>query len=264
MRFCFRASLALGVVVTAAAAQAPPRAQEIQARLIAAFQQDQQALERFTHREHVVSVKEGVRDARTLKVWYVNGRAVSETIALDDRPLSAAELEAEHRRALVRDHAASQRQPPPTGVIEFAGRTYPFSRLADDYIYSDAVTRQWQGRTVWVYQARPNPAQASRSREETLLLHSAGEVWVDAEDMHVVRVAIHSTAPVRYGLGILATIHQAELELQLERRQPGLWLPEEADFAMQATVLEFDHLRRGKRQSFSDFEPAGNPRHPPR
>jgi len=250
--------LALAVVIAPAAAQAPPAAAEIQARLIAAFQQDQRALEGFTHREHVVAMKDGARDARTLQVWYVNGREVSETIALDDRVLSAAELDAERKRALIREHAAEQRQPPPTGVIEFAGRTYPFSRLADDYLYSDPVTRQWRGRTVWIYQARPNPAQPSRSREETLLLHSSGEVWVDVQDLHVIRVALHSTSPVRYGLGVLGTVHAAELTLQLERQQPGVWLPAEADFSLQATVLVLDHLRRSKQQTFSDYRPAGS------
>lgn len=248
--------LALTALALAARAQAaPPPAADIEAAIIANFERDQQALVTFEHHEHVVTVKDGERDARTLRVWYVNGHAVSETIALDDRTLSPAELAAEHQRALDRARAAAQRPPAPTGVIEFQGHTYPFARLAHDYVYTNPQTRQWMGRTFWVYQATPNPAVSSRSREESLLLRSSGEVWVDAEDQHAVRVMVHTTKPVRYGLGVLATIHQAALDLTLERQAPGLWLPAHAAFSVNATVLLFDSLHRAKTQDFSDYIP---------
>jgi len=233
----------------------PPPAAAIQARLIAAFQGDQEALLRFQHLEHVVTSRDGRRDGRTLRVWYVRGRAVSETIALDSRTLSPQELTAEHQRALQRARAAAQRPTAPAGVVEFDGQRYPFAKLADDYLYLDPQPRLWQGREIWVYQARPNPATASRSRAESLLLHSQGEVWVDAADLHVVRIALHTTSPVRYGLGVLATIHAAKLELDLQRHSHGVWLPAHADFQLSATILLVKSLTRSKQQSFSDYTP---------
>ena len=233
----------------------PPPAAAIQARLIAAFQSDQETLLRFQHLEHVVTSRDGRFEGRTLRVWYVNGRAVSETIALDSRALSPQELAAEHERALQRARSAAQRPMAPPGVVEFDGQRYPFAKLADDYLYLDPQRRIWQGREIWVYQARPNPATASRSRAESLLLHSRGEVWVDAGDLHVVHIALHTTSPVRYGLGVLATIHAAKLELDMERHSPGVWLPEQTDFQLSATILLVKSLFRSKQQSFSDYTP---------
>lgn len=233
----------------------PPPAGTIKSQLVAAFQRDQEALSGFRHQEHVSTNKDGVTDGRTLRVWYVNGHQVSETIALDGRELSPAEISAEHQRAMQRAADVTARPAPPTGTIVFEGQSYPFARLADDYIYTAAKTRMWRGRVIWVYQAYPNPDIASRSHAETMLLHSQGEVWVDAEDMHVIRIALHTVAPVHYVLGILATIHQATLELDLERYRPGLWLPAEANFQMRATVLLVRPLLRSKLQVYSDYQP---------
>lgn len=241
----------------AAAAQglppAPAATAALEQRLLVAFQADQQALLGYTHREHVVTRKDQQTDARTLSVWYVHGRAVSETIALDNRTLSNEELSAEHARACERAAAAAQRQPPRLGVIEFGGHSYPFARLAHDYRYTDPHTVVWNGRPTWVYEAVPNPDVRARSHEEYLLLHSRGEVYVDAEDQHVVRMAIQSTGTVRYLLGVLASIHHADFLLELERRQPGVWLPKEADFHLQATVLLFHHLTRSKQTRYYDY-----------
>src|SRR5690348_13223291 len=98
---------ALGLAVAAQAPATPPPAERIKAKLIANFQRDQEALLGYVHHEHVVTIKDGERDARTLRVWYVNGHEVNETIALDDRQLSAEELSAEHARAMKRDEEAA-------------------------------------------------------------------------------------------------------------------------------------------------------------
>ncbi|MGH9518056.1 MAG: hypothetical protein ACRD2D_00335 [Terriglobales bacterium] len=259
-RFCFRASFGFAVLALAPGlwlrAQSPPEALAIKSRLIANFRSDQLALERFTHQEHVCTDKDGVRDGRTLRVWYVNGREVSETVALDNRALSSEEIAAEHARAMERARQAGMRDRPPAGMIVFEGKAYSFEKLAGDYVYGPADMRIWGGRTVWVYPARPNPDAPSRSRAESLLLHSQGEIWVDAEDLHVMRVSLHTTAPVRYGLGVLATIHHAQLDLQLQREAPGLWLPAEADFSLDATILMVRKIARSKTQTYSDYSDA--------
>lgn len=259
-RSCSRASLGLAALALTLAAQAqvPPAAESVKKQLIANFKADQAALEHFTHDEHVLTNKDGMHDGRTLHVWYVNGRAVSETIALDDRALSPGEISSEHQRALERARQAARRSAPPDGLIEFEGRTYSFEKLSGDYLYGPAEMRLWQGRTVWIYPARPNPEAPSRSRAESLLLHSQGEIWVDAEDLHVIRIALHTTAPVHYGLGVLATIHHAQLDLRLERQAPGVWLPEEADFSLDATVLMLRRLERSKCQTFSNYQEASS------
>ncbi len=231
----------------------PPPAAQIEPRVIAAFESDQKALQHFQYLEHVVTVKNRAVDARTLRVWYVNGNAVSQTVALDSRQLSQTELAAEAQRAQIRARAAARRPPPPAGVVVFDGVRYPFSRLAHDYIFSDGETRLWHGRPVWVYQARPNPRTDSRSRAETLLLHTAGEVWVDAGDLHVIRLTVHSTSPAKYLMGVLATIHRARLSMEMQRYRPGVWLPAKAYFSLNATILMFDNIYRSKRQSFRDF-----------
>jgi len=244
--------LALGLIAPALG-QSPPPMPPLRARLIANFQRDQAALQDYTHREHVLVDKDGTADARTLKVWYVRGHEVQQTIALDQRSLSPEEIEAERQRALRRARDAESRPATSPGVIQFEGQNYSFAKLADDYVYTPDRTERWRGREIWVYRATPNPAAPRSSRAETILLHSQGEIWVDAEDQHVMRITVHTTAPVKYGLGVLATIHSASLDLWMERAAPELWLPASASFHVQATILLLKSLSRSKQQNFSEW-----------
>lgn len=252
------ALLLAGALLAAGWAQqaAPPPAPtpDLQQRLLQAFELDQRALLTYSHWEHVTVVKDGKTQRTTARVWYVNGRAVNETTARNGVPLSDAEQALEHSYALKRAHAAAQRPAPPIGELEFAGRSYPFSRLAEDYLFRPLITRLWNGRTTWVYEAAPNPEARARSREEKLLLHSAGEVWVDAEDQHVMHIQIHATSPVRYGFGLLAVVHEADLLLDLQRIAPGVWLPQTTAFHAQATVLMLDTITRAKEQQAYDYQ----------
>ncbi|HET9785273.1 MAG TPA: hypothetical protein VFP94_10005 [Terriglobales bacterium] len=250
--------LACALLAAGSAQQpAPPPAPTpaLQQRLLGAFQVDQRALLTYSHREHVTVVKDGKTQRTTTRVWYVHGRAVNETTARNGVPLTDSEQTLEHSYALKRAQAAAQRPAPPIGELEFSGRSYPFSRLAHDYLFQPLATRLWNGRTTWVYEASPNPDAKARSREEKLLLHSAGEVWVDVEDQHVVRIQIHATSPVRYGFGLLAVVHEADLLLELQRIQPGVWLPQTTAFHAQATVLMVDSIARAKEQLAYDYQP---------
>lgn len=262
--FGWAAVLLLGLggaaLAYAQATTVPPSLDRLREELIRNFAADQQAVLRYEHREYVLVRKNQTRDGRTLLVYFVNGHQVAETTAVDGRELTAAARAAEHRRAEARAAASAHRPPPPVGALEFNRKTYPFRKLAGDYVYGPARVEQWHGRTTWVYPAAPNPNATSRSREEQVLLSSRGEIWVDAEDHHVVRISMHTFEPVRYILGILATIHTASLDLQLARRAPGEWLPTEAYFDFDATILFFKDLRESKLQVFSTYQPlTGGP-----
>jgi len=258
----------IAVLLPAAWGQAPvtsppPPADAIRARVVANFAADQRALLTFDHTEHIVNRRNGDRDGRTLRVWYVRGHEDSETVAIDGRSLTPAEIAAEHKRAADRAAELEKRAPAPVGVFEFQGQTYPFSDLANDYVYGPPQVRDEHGRATWVYQASPNPQAQRHSVAEQLLMHSEGELWVDAEDLHVDHIEIHTTAPVRYGLGIIATIHSATMTLDLERHAPGMWLPRSSSFSLQATVLLLKTLTRSKQQDFSDYRPRSEPQSAP-
>lgn len=237
-------------------AQVPPPASQIRDQLIANFLSDQQALQGYVHSEHVITEKDGAREGHTLRVWYVNGREVSETTAFDQRPLTAEERASGHEAALKRAAEAAQRPPAKAGMLVFGGQEYPFSKLANDFVYGAPAVRTWNGRTIWVYPATPNPHAQGRSRQETLLLHTAGEVWVDAADLHVMRITIHLTAPVKYGFGVIATIHSAALNLTMDRHGPGQWLPQTTDFKVKATVLLLKTISRAKQSTYFDYHEA--------
>jgi hypothetical protein len=234
---------------------APP-IESLRALLIRNFSNDQAAVTRYRHTERVIEKKDGKVTNKTQLVWYVHGHAVSEITGYDNTPLNPDQRAEEHRKALQRARQMTSREPAPVGVIVVNHKQYPFAKLASDYVYGPGKVMQWHGRTVWVYPAEPNPNTPDRSREEEVLLSSRGEIWVDAEDLHVVRIQIHTFEPVRYWLGVLATVHQAELDLELQRYAPGVWLPETADFSFQATVLLFKHMVRSKTQIFSDYVPV--------
>ena len=256
--FAAAAALALLAAAPAAFAQAPaaspPPIDSMRAELIRNFSADQRNVWRYSHRERVALAKNGRVTRRRLLVYFVNGHQVTITLANNGQPLTAAQLEDERHAAQARAAELRHRPPPPAGSLIFNGRAYSFAKLANDFLYAPGRVDRWQDRTVWIYAATPNPNTPSRSREEQVLLGSKGEIWVDAQDHHVVRITLHTFEPVKYFLGILATVHSAHLDLQLARRTPGEWLPARTDFAFDASILLFKRLREAKTQNFSDFQ----------
>lgn len=234
---------------------APPPIDSIRTTLIRNFADDQSAVFRYRHTEHVIEKKDGKVVDKTQLVWFVNGHQVSEVIAYGNQPLTPQAQAVEQEKAMERAGSLVHRPPLPAGGLEFNHKNYPFAKLAQDYVYGPGKAIEWNQRTVWVYPAEPNPNAPDRSREEELLLSSRGEIWVDAEDLHVIRIRIHTFEPVRYWLGFLATIHKAQMDLELQRYAAGEWLPEKVDFSFKATVLLFKNLARGKTQIFSGYMP---------
>jgi len=249
------AGLLLGLTPIRADAPPIPSAAAIRDVLVHNFQKDQEAVLRYSYLEHIVSLRNGVRDGRTLYVYFINGHPVSETVALDNRPLRPDERVAEHRRALQRARDAAAKPPAPADYVEVNNKRYSFEKLADDFQYGPARLDTWRGRPTWVFPATPVPRLRSGSAEEQMLLTSRGEVWVDVADRHVVRIRVHTIAPVRYYLGLGAVIHSASVDLELHRHQPGEWLPAATNLEINATVLLVKTIVQSKQATFSDFKP---------
>ncbi len=233
---------------------APPSAAAIRPTLLRNFSDDQAAVWRYRHVERVVIDKNHHLEDRTVRLDYVHGHEVPMVLAINGRPLQPAALAGQRAAARKRAQAMAKRPPAPRGGLVFNHKFYSFARLANDYVYGQPSARQWHGRLTWVYPASPNPAVHSRSRAEQILLASRGAIWVDAGDLHVCRIEVATFQPVRYWLGFLATVHNAGLDLELERHAPGRWLPAYAHFWANATILLFKSFSETKTQRFSDWQ----------
>lgn len=238
------------LLLSAAWGQQPPSALSIRPAVLKHFTADQEALSQYRHLERIVLTKNGQRSDRTVRVYYVHGRAVAPEIALGGKALGPKARAAQEKAAALRAQQLAQRPPPPPGMLEFQGHNYAFKELAEDFRYGPGKVVQWHGRTTWVYPAYPNPNGPHRSRAEEVLLGSEGTVWIDAQDLHLVRVQMHTFRPVKYFGGLLATVHAARLDLQLERVAPGIWLPRRIAFHVQATILLLKQFQESKVETY--------------
>ncbi|MGH9536262.1 MAG: hypothetical protein ACRD2E_15545, partial [Terriglobales bacterium] len=251
--------LAAGAWGGVPSAPTPPSAVAIRPAVLRNFTADQAALRRYRYRERVILVKGGSRTDRTLSVYYVQGRSVAPEIALDGQPLGPRGRAAQQQAARERAAQLAHRPPPPLGVVDFRGHDYSFPRLAADFHYGPARVVIWHGRTTWVYPAWPNPNAPHPSSAEKVLLASRGTVWIDAKDLHLVRVQMHTFRPVRYLAGILATVHRATLDLQLQRVAPGVWLPARTAFRLRATLLLLKAFNESKVESYWAYHRGTGP-----
>lgn len=234
----------------------PPTARAIRPAVLRNFTADEAALWRYLHQERIILVKDGSRSDRTVHVFYVHGRAVAPAIAVGGKPLGPRALANQQRAAAERVAQLARRKPPPLGAVEFHGHSYSFKKLAEDFHYGPAKVLQWHGRTTWVYPAWPNPNVPHTTRAEQVLLASRGTVWIDAKDLHLVRVEMHTFRPVKYFAGILATVHHATLDLELQRIAAGVWLPRRIAFRLQATILLFKTFDEAKVETYWGYHRA--------
>ncbi len=243
-----------GLAVVATPPALPPVAQ-LRPLLLHNFIQDEMANTHFSHVEHDEIGRNGKWEGYTATMFYVKGHPVRQITALDARQLSPQELAGQANAARQTATDDAKRDWAPFGVVKVSKEQIPFSQLANDYLYGTPSLRTWRGRPTWVLPMTPNPDNKSRSRAEDILLSSRGELWVDAQDLHVVRIQIHMFQPVRYLLGVLATVHAANLDMQLERYAPGVWVPQKVQFGANATIAFLKHWSESKQQDFWNYQP---------
>ena len=107
----------------------------------------------------------------------------------------------------------------------------------------------------WVLQFIPREGKLpDNKRMDKALNRSTGKIWVTQNDYGVARVSFEMQKPWRSLWGIVATLRNAEGQLDFIRVSPKVWYPSSVDLNLDLSVF-FRGMRRHIRQDLIEYHP---------
>jgi hypothetical protein len=202
---------------------------------------------------------------RTFEVYPspVPGRTYKRLIAVDGKPLDAAELarrDAERQRSLReaeerrRTESARQRAERLAGDAEEKRER---EAVLDDAlaVFQIAFTGRElvDGQSLLVGKATPRPDAAVSTREGRWMKQFAGEVWISEADHQIVRLDMRALDDVSIGWGIVGRVHEGSRFVFARRKVEDAWLPAEVTFEASGRTLLFRRFQIATTTTFSDY-----------
>ncbi|MFZ0338141.1 MAG: hypothetical protein WAL45_08930 [Terracidiphilus sp.] len=153
--------------------------------------------------------KTSPRLTTTKEIMETRDGEVARLIAINDKPLSAADESNEEARLneLLGDPGRQRRRK--QAEDEDAGRALNVLRaMPRAFLYQDAGPGQGPTGKVERFTFRPNPAFSPLYLETEVLPAMAGEIWIDPVRLRVVRLQGHLQQDVDFGWGILGRLNK--------------------------------------------------------
>lgn len=197
----------------------------------------------------------------TKEIVETNDGGIARLVAMYNKPLSAAQLQAELQRLRDLSSNPTAQQHRRHNEERDAARIDAVMRLLPD-----AFTNQFEGpvqtpRGVAIRLTfSPNPHFSPPTLESRILTGIRGEIWIDPTDLRVVRIEGHLFRQVDYGWGILGTLYPGgTIRIDQSKSPKCGWQLAHLDLNMTGKELMLKSLRVVVEEEASDYHlvPAG-------
>jgi hypothetical protein len=221
-------------------------------RLVDKQRHREELLDRYTY--DVLATRDNldergaVKESRTRRyeVFFVKGRPVRRLVAEDGRALPAEKQAQEDRKA--RELAEAVR----------AGRTVSerpglrLSAVLERYDFRAVGRETIDGRSALVleFAARPGERKLDNDR---VLRQLQGRLWVDEAEEEIARAELTNVAPLKFGLGLGASVSSLTTRLEFRKVDDAIWLPAEDETLATGRVLLLKRFRTRIRRTYSGY-----------
>lgn len=254
----------VGALAVAGAAPQPDIAKIVQdsARVTDA---DRQASAAFDYSE---TDKQPDGSTKTWSVRMVLGSPYRILTAVNGTPLDKAQRARQQDKlkqetARRRKESASARQRRVTAFQKEQERDRHFiTEFVGAFNYKLTGEQELNGRKVYVVDATPRPGFQPTDHETQVMTGMEGELWIDEQTHHWVRVQAEVTHPVSIE-GFLAAV-QPGTRFELDRAPvtSGIWEPTHYTMAADAKVLSVFNKRDHADETYFDYHLPGKDGHP--
>jgi len=265
-----RAGLTFLILTTSAHIGSLASASEISVPVIvqkssAANSRDWQAQDSFSHTEREVKSKVNEKgqatfqQSKTYENLMIEGSPYRRVLASNDEPLSGARL-ADEQAKLAREIAYRRNESPAERKARIA--KYNESRAEEHLLMQQMVSafrfkllgeEQVEGVPCYHLQATPDPAYRPPVEKARVLTGMRGQMWIDEQQYHWVRVKAEVIEPVSFGFFIARVKPGTEFEL-VRTAVGSSWLPKNFAERVNATVLGVYGYRNQLETFFSDYK----------
>jgi hypothetical protein len=242
---------------TALAAAGQEDVQTIIQRSVSANNKDWEAAPAYSYSER--DVQEG--GSRTSEVTMIVGSPYYRLVAVDGKPLLPEEEATEQQKL---EKVTAQRCGESKQEREERIAKYEKER-SRDHLLMDEMTKafnfeledeQRSRPDVYVLKATPRPGYQPANKETKVLTGMQGELWVDKQTFHWVRVEAEVIHPVSI-VGFLARVEPGtRFELQNVPVDNEIWLPKHFAMKSRARILLFYTSKNQEDETYFDYHKA--------
>src|SRR5437762_2133386 len=263
----------LGIVVLAAAGYAPTvDVRAIIQRSVTANEMDWKAAPNYSFVERDVEAKGGKQTTKTYQVLMIEGSQYNKVIAINDKPLPAAQQAQEEKKL---QQEIAHRHGESSGARAKRVAKYNRERQQDRALLQEMANafdfklvgdQKVNGREVWVLDATPRKGYQPKSRDARVLTGMRGKLWVHKKDYQWVKVEAEVFKPVNFGLFIAKVRVGTRLALEQAPVSATVWLPRHFRVDLATSILGYDRHSIDD-ETYRDYRPnssaaiAESPKH---
>jgi len=224
-----------------------PAVNEIVTRSVANNDANWKLAPQFRFKERDIITKGGDTSRRTYEVVMLDGSPYNKEIAINGRPLSAAELK--HQDAKLR-HEAERRRGESPAERQKRLAEYQRERQQDHALMNEMIQgfnfrlvghATVNGRDCFQVEATPRPGYVPHSRETKVLSGMRGTLWIDSTAYQWVKVTASVFRPVAFGLFIAHVEPGTQFTLEEAPVEGNVWMPVHFRTDVKAEVLFWSH-----------------------
>lgn len=239
----------------------PEGVREIIRQAAAEMQADWAAAPNFAFVQRDVTTSKGATTSKTQQVFIIAGSDYYMPIAINRQPLSEAErkqqLERLKQEVERREHQtpeeAEKRSEKYRKIREQNGlllndftQAFDFSAAGEDVV---------NGRTAYVFDARPRPGYRPPNRTAKILTGMQGRLWVDKETFHWLKAEAEALKPVSVFGFFAKVLPGTKMELEMTPVTSTIWQISRFDVDLKTAVLWWKSSKKTE-TTYSDYQPA--------
>jgi hypothetical protein len=211
------------------------------------------------------SKKDRDKTIKTYEVLMIDGSPYNKLIAINDRPLSKEQQQAEDEK--LQSAIASRKDESPKDrrrriqkyEKERAQDEAIMREMADAFSYRLIAEPTMNGREVYQFEANPKPGYVPKTRDTKVLTGMKGMLWVDKETCQWVKVEAQVIRPVSF-YGFFAKVGPGtRFELEQEPVAGNVWMPKHFSVKVNATALGFLNEDSTDDETYRDYRPMTKP-----
>lgn len=238
--------------------------QEIIRKSVVATQADWKEAPKYAYTERdVTSKKDRAAVTKTYEVTMIEGSQYNRLIAMDDKPLSKEQQQAEDAKYKTevykrthesdRDHQKriakyrKERSQDQAMMREMA-RAFEFKFVAET---------KYNGRDAYEFEATPKAGYVPPSRDTKILTAMKGTLWVDMETFQWAKVEAQVTRPVMF-YGLAKVGPGTRFEFEQAPVSGNIWLPKHFAIRVNGSALGFINEDSTDDETYSGYKPIAD------
>jgi len=200
---------------------------------------------------------------RTSEVTMILGSPYYRLVAVNGKPLTPEEQAKEQQKleTVMAQRCGESKQERGERIAKYENERSRDHQLTDEMTKAfnfKLVGEQKSGPfDVYVLKATPQPGYQPANRETKVLTGMQGELWIDKQTFHWVKVEAEVIHPVSV-VGFVARVEPGtRFELEKMPVDNGIWLPEHFAMKSRARILLLYTSKNQEDETYFDYHKAG-------